>query len=215
MKKTLITTFVLACSLTLNSCGTLGTMSQTSSTQQTTQSSNDLSGILGNISGIGDILSGVLGITTKNIVGTWVYQQPAVVFESDNLLTKAGGQLAAQNIATKLDAYYQKVGIVPGKVTMTFDESGNFTQTISGKTLSGTYTLTDGTVNLTYQAGVQQIVGTTQFDGNNLLIVVDMTKLLNFAKTISANTNNSTLSGIAALANGVSGMKAGLKFTKN
>ncbi|MCF0186447.1 MAG: DUF4923 family protein, partial [Bacteroidaceae bacterium] len=60
----------------------------------------------------------------------------------------------------------------------------------------------------------QQIVGTTQFDGNNLVIVMDVTKLLNFAKTAAASSNNQTLNGISSIANSFSGMKVGLKFKK-
>lgn len=171
-------------------------------------------GGLGGLQGIGDIISGTLGITTTEIAGTWTYTEPAVLFESDNLLTKAGGQLAAQTIAKKLDTYYQKVGIKPGKMTMTFDNNGNFTQTIGSKTQSGTYTVNNGQVSLTYQGGTKQLVGTTQFSGNNLVIVMDVTKLLDYVKTAAASINNSQLSQISSLANSVSGMKAGLKFTK-
>ena len=212
-----ITACAAACLMTLSSCGGgLSGLANTSATQttQTTQSTGGLGSVLGNISGIGDIISGVLGITTKDITGTWVYQEPAVLFESDNLLTKAGGKLAANTIASKLDTYFQKVGIAKGKMTMTFDGSGNFTQSIGTKTQSGTYTVENGNVSLVYQGGIKQFVGTTQFDGNNLVVVVDVTKLLDFAKTIASASNNSTLNSISSIASSVSGMKAGLKFTK-
>ncbi|MCF0187065.1 MAG: DUF4923 family protein [Bacteroidaceae bacterium] len=206
---------VASCSIMLSSCGTTGFSQGGANTN--TQNSGDLSSIIGNLgglSGIGDILSSVLGVTTNNIVGTWTYEQPAVLFESDNFLTKAGGQVVAQRISSQIDGYFQKVGITKGKMLMTFDNKGNFTQTVSGKTQSGTYTLNDGSVQLTYQGGVKQFVGTTQFSGNNLVIVVDASKLLNMAQTVSSSSNNSQLSAISSIIKGFSGMKLGLKFVK-
>ncbi|MCF0178929.1 MAG: DUF4923 family protein [Bacteroidales bacterium] len=213
MKKKFLLACVASCSLMLSSCGTTGFTQGGANTQ----SSGDLSSIIGNLgglSGIGDILSGVLGVTTNNIVGTWTYEQPAVLFESDNFLTKAGGQVVAQRISNQIDGYFQKVGITKGKMQMTFDNNGNFTQTVSGKTQSGTYTLSDGSVQLTYQGGVKQFVGTTQFSGNNLVIVVDASKLLNMAQTVSSSSNNSQLSAISSIISGFSGMKLGLKLVK-
>ncbi|MCF0195527.1 MAG: DUF4923 family protein [Bacteroidaceae bacterium] len=233
MKKSIIAICAAACTIAFTSCGSnsgvLGSIASaalqgqtgtttTQTTQTTTQqSTGGLGSILGGLtggSGIGSVISSMLGITTTQITGTWVYQQPAVLFESDNLLTKAGGQLAAQAIEKKLDTYFQKVGISQGKLTMTFDNNGNFTQNVAGKTQTGTYTVDNGNVCLTYASGTQQFIGTTQFDGNNLVIVVDMTKLLNFAKNIASSSNNSTLNTISSVASGVNGMKAGLKFTK-
>ena len=215
MKKCIFMVSVTISSLMFSSCGTIG-QSGTSGIGTSSQTGG-LSGVLGNLGGlqgIGEVLSGVLGVTTQDIVGTWTYQEPAVLFESDNMLAKAGGQLAAKTVESKLKTDYEKVGIKSGLMTMTFDRSGNFSQTVSGKTQSGTYTVNNGAVNLTYSGGTQQIVGTTQFDGNNLVIVMDVTKLLNFAKTAAASSNNQTLNGISSIANSFSGMKGSLKFKK-
>ncbi|MCF0176778.1 MAG: DUF4923 family protein [Bacteroidales bacterium] len=224
MKKSLSLISAAICSLSvLCSCGILtqsGTSSQTNqssqtTSSQTTQGKQTKSGsIMDVLSGVGDIISKTLGITTTDIVGVWTYQEPAVLFESDDMLTKAGGQVAAQKVAQTLDGYYQKVGITPGKMKMSFDKNGNFTQSIGGKTLSGTYTLENGNINLVYSGGVQQIIGTTQFEGNNLVVVVDVTKLLNAVKSLSGYTNNAAISTIAALAANFNGMKAGFRFSK-
>ncbi|MCF0178437.1 MAG: DUF4923 family protein [Bacteroidales bacterium] len=191
------------------------TAGQTTQTVQTTKSGQSQTGsIMDVLSGVGNILTKTLGITTTDIVGTWSYQSPAVLFESDDVLTKAGGQAVAQKMEKTLDTYYQKVGIAPGKMTMTFDKDGNFTQSISGKTMSGTYTLENGNVSLKYSGGMDQIIGTTQFDGNDLVVVVDVSKILSAIKTISGYTNNATIQSLATIANGVSGMKTGFRFTK-
>ena len=210
MKKAMARAFAARSVFSFTSCGQLGSTS-TSSNSLLTQQSGGLSSLL---TGIGGVLSNSLGVNTTSSVGTWVYQQPAVLFESDNLLAKAGGQIAAQSLADKMDTYCQKAGIKPGKLTMTFDNAGKFTQTIGTKTQSGTYTVSNGTVNLTYSGGTGQIVGTTQFDGSNLVIVVDMTKLLSFAQNLTANSSNSTLSALSSVTKSFNGMKAGLKFSK-
>ena len=74
----------------------------------------DLGNILGGLSGnsgstTGNVISSLTSIfssdkqaTANNIVGTWSYDSPAIVFDSDDLLTKTGAALAASKIETKL-----------------------------------------------------------------------------------------------------------------
>ncbi len=47
--------------------------------------------------------------------GTWTYTGPAIEFESDNLLQKAGGSVAANAAENKLKRTIGKVGIKPDK----------------------------------------------------------------------------------------------------
>ncbi|MCF0205253.1 MAG: DUF4923 family protein [Muribaculaceae bacterium] len=201
--------------LSLGSCGTgLQGLGTSSSTQSSSGLGNVL-GSLGGLSGIGDILSSVLGANSTDIVGTWTYDGPAVMFESQNVLTQIGGQVAANTISNKLDGYLQKVGITKGAMTMTFDRNGNFVQTLGSRSQGGTYVVNNGNVELTYKSGTKQFVGTTQLSGNNLVVVMDATKLLNFAKNIAQSSGNSTLNSISSIASGVTGMEVGFKFVKN
>ena len=63
-----------------------------------------------------DEVKGVLGAFIKEaeVPGTYVYQRPAVEFESENALTDAGGIVAAETVEGKLEPMFAKVGIKPG-----------------------------------------------------------------------------------------------------
>lgn len=174
-------------------------------------SSNSSSDI---ISGLTSIFSPSKVATKDKLVGTWTYTEPAVVFSSSNVLKNIGGKVASSTIENQLESQLEKLGVKKGNLKMTFDKDGNFTQTLGGKTLSGTYTVSGKNVSLKYAGSIQQIVGTTQLDGNDLLIVMDATKLLKYAKVLGALTGNSLLSTAGSLFSSMDGMEVGLKLNK-
>lgn len=169
----------------------------------------------------GDLLSGLAGLlgignqaSVNDLIGTWSYVEPAVEFSSGDILKSLGGQLASSTVENKIKDQLVKLGITEGKLKMTFDKDGNFTQTAVGKTLKGTYTLEDNNVVLKYGGKMKQVAGTTKVDGNNLLIMFDVSKLLDFAQTLGTLSNNSSLSTLGQLAGSMDGMQAGLKLQK-
>lgn len=172
-------------------------------------------------SAAGDIISSLTTIfnsskvASKNqLVGTWTYTEPAVVFTSSNVLKSIGGKVASQTIENKLQSQFEKAGIKKGAMKMTFDNDGNFTQTVGSKTMTGTYKVSGKSVTLTYQGGVQQFVGTTQIDGSDLLIVMDASKLLKYANTLGSLTGNTALKTAGSLLSSMDGMEVGLKLNK-
>ena len=52
-------------------------------------------------------------VSSRGLIGTWNYMGPGCAFTSQNLLAKAGGEVAAAQIEEKLLPYYQQVGISP------------------------------------------------------------------------------------------------------
>lgn len=197
---------------------------KTAATTSTSNSGSLLGGIISAIGGGskgGSILSGLStifdatkGATKDRIVGSWTYTEPAVVFSSNNVLSSIGGKVAAQAIEKKLQEQFDKAGIKKGMMTMTFDKDGKFTQVIGKRATSGTYTISDHNVVLNYGGKVKQIVGTTQLDGNDLLIVMDASKLLKYANVLGALTGNSALKSIGSAISSLDGMEIGLKLNK-
>lgn len=185
--------------------------SKSDSTENTDSSSSGTSGILSTLT---NIFSDKLVATKDKIIGTWVYEEPAVVLSSDNMLQNLGGKLASSAVESKLKSKMEGFGFKKGSVTMTFDKDGNFTQTFKGKTMKGTYTLEDKNVVLKYAGKVSQIIGTTQLDGNNLLIVMDASKLLKYVNVLGTVSNNSTLKTATSLISGMDGLECGLKLKK-
>lgn len=186
-----------------------GTKDNTSTTG--TSSSTTGSGI---ISTLTNIFSSKLTATKDQIIGTWVYEEPAVVMSSENTLKNLGGKIAASTMESKLKEKMEAYGLKKGCVTMTFDESGIFTQTFNGKTLKGTYTIEDKNINLKYAGKVSQIVGTTQLDGNNLLIVMDASKLLTYVNVLGSYAQSTTMKTATSLIGSMDGLECGLKLVK-
>ena len=212
MKKSIIKFATMAMMLM---CGTINANAQL-----------DLGNIIGGITGnsnssTSDVISSLTSIfssnkqaTADNIVGTWTYDSPAIVFESDDLLSKTGAALAANKIESKLQTTLSKYGITKDKFKITFKKDGTFTETIRGKSYSGKWTVSDSKLVLTYSLKKMEI--TTQKEGNKLMFVTDATKLLNLVQSLGAKTaTNSSLSTITALAKNIKGMKVGLTLVKN
>ena len=180
---------------------------------------NILGGITGN-SNTSDLVSGLTSIfssnkqaTADNIVGTWSYDSPAIVFESEDFLTKTGAALAANKLETSIQNTLAKYGITKDKFSIRFKEDGTGAETIRGKSYSGKWAVEDSKLQLTYQLKTMEI--TTQKEGDQLMFVTDASKLLNLIHTLGAHTaTNPRLSPITALAKNINGMKVGLTLVK-
>lgn len=177
--------------------------------------------ILSNGGTTDDLLSGITSIfsdkkvaTIDDLVGEWAYTEPAVVFMSENLLKKAGGKLASSAIEKTIETQLNKEGITKGAMKMTFTRNGRFTQTIAGRRLRGTFTIKGKEVVLKYAGEIKQLVGTTQVDGNDLLIVMDASKMLTYLKAIGSISGNASLKTATSLLGSMDGMLCGLRLNR-
>lgn len=183
---------------------------------------NVVNGVLGatNNSSAGDLVSNLTTVfssskqaKTENIVGTWSYAEPAIVFMSDNLLTKAAAKIAANKLEKKLQSYLTQYGFKPSSFTITFNEDGTFTETLNGKKMSGKWKVVDSKLQLT-MVGIKTVSIITQIDGKNMQCVTDATKLLNLFKSLGAKSTNSNIKTITSLMKSVNGMQAGITLKK-
>ena len=191
------------------------------STQNATAQS-DLGSILNNvlgssttngvISGLTSIFSSDKQATKNNLVGTWVYEEPAIVLTSDNVLTNAAAKVAANTAEKKLQEQMDKVGIKKGTLSMTFKSDGTFTETFGKKTYSGKWAVENQKLKLTHT--VRTITLTTQVDGNNLMFVTDASKMLSLMQTLGSKSTNSTVSTVTSLMKKVKGMQCGITLVK-
>lgn len=188
----------------------------------------DLNNVLGNVLGAAtgnetssqDLISNLTSVFSsdkqakaENVIGTWSYTEPAIVFSSDNILTQAASKLAANQVEKKIQQQLSKYGIVPGAFTMTFNQDGTFTETLKGKTTKGKWSVKDSKLQLTV-TGIRSLSITTQIDGQDMQFVTDATKLLNFFKTLGAKSTNSSVKTITNLMKNVKGMQAGITLHK-
>lgn len=182
----------------------------------------DISDVLNSVLGssTGDAVSNLTSVfsskkqaTKEKIIGTWSYTEPAIVFSSNNILAKAGAKIAANKMESKLQEQLTKYGIKPGAFTMTFNEDGTFSETMSGKTKKGKWTVTDSKLQLTV-SGLKTIAITTQIDGKDMQFVTDATKLLNLFKTLGAKSTNTQIKTVTSLMKSINGMQAGITMRK-
>ncbi len=180
---------------------------------------NILNNVLGGNNSTSDVVSGLTSIfssskqaTEKTIIGTWVYEEPAIVLQSDNVLTSAAAKLAAKKAETKLQEQLNKIGIKKGALTLTFNSDGTFSETFGSKSVSGTWSIKNS--KLTMKHTVRTTTLTTQVSGKELMFVTDASKLLKLFQTLGSNSTNSSISTVTSLMKKVKGMQCGITLVK-
>lgn len=156
-------------------------------------------------------VNAVTGKSTADMTGTWSYTGSAIEFESDNLLQKAGGAVAAK----KLDEQLAKVGIKAGQMSFTFNADSTFSAKVGQKSMKGSYSYDASTqkVNLKFAKliGMNAKVNATS---TTMDLLFESDKLLKLITFLSSKSSNSTLKSIGSLANSYDGMMLGFSLQK-
>lgn len=210
------------------------TASTASNTEATANSAATVAGILGAILGgnssgnsgsssssTGSIINGIL----NNVIGsgtfkqadlchTWKYSKPGCAFTSENLLAKAGGEIAANKVEEELEDYYKKFGFSSSNTYFTFNTDGTFSAKIDGKAWNGNYTFDEKTHAIQMKGLLLSASGYATKTTNGISLLFDQKKLLNLIKALSAFKSSSTLSAVGNIANNYDGMRIGFEMTK-
>ncbi len=154
----------------------------------------DLKSIL---TGVAKAVVGDKATTSSSIIGTWKYVGPQCQFESENLLAKAGGEVAAKEVEEKMQTVYDRIGM--SGCEYTFNEDGTYSYTLKKRTMSGTYTFNDKekTITMKGKLGVKTVAHVT-VTGNDMSLVFNADKLMSVLKTITGTVSkvNSTAATI-------------------
>lgn len=210
---------------TTSTANTAAASSNTSSTI-----ANVLGGLLGaatgNTSGSTSSAGSIIGGLLNNVIGsgtfskedlcahTWKYSKPGCAFTSENLLAKAGGEIAASKVEEKLSTYYNKFGFCSSNTQFAFTTDGNFSAQIDGKPWQGTYTFDEKTHAIHLKGLLLSASGYATKTTNGISLLFDQKKLLNLIKMLSAFKGSSTLSAVGTIANSYDGMRVGFEMTK-
>ena len=164
----------------------------------------------------GNVEKAVSAVTGKvDLVGTWNYTGSAIEFESDNILKKASGKVAAATLEKKINDQLNKIGLKENAATLTFNADSTFVLATVNKNKSGKYTYDAEAkqINLEIVGGkaVSAAVNTT---GNQFSFLFNADKLIDVVNFVSDKVPNSTLKSVASLINNYDGMNVGLNFTK-
>ena len=219
---------------TSSSAASAATTTTANNTSATVNSAATVAGVLGAILGgsnagngsnsssnaesiINGILNNVIGSGTfkqADLCHTWKYSKPGCAFTSENLLAKAGGEIAASKVENKLEGYYKKFGFSSSNTYFTFNTDGTFSAKIDGKAWNGTYTFDEKTHAIQLKGLLLSASGYATKTTNGISLLFDQKKLLNLIKALSAFKGSSTLSAVGSIANNYDGMQVGFEMTK-
>lgn len=167
------------------------------------------------LTGLGKTLVGDKATTAASLKGTWTYTGPACEFESDNLLSKAGGSAVSTKIENKITPVLKKYGVQG--IVYTFDDNGNYTTKIKKRTIKGTYTFNSKKKTITFKPHYgKEYTANVSILSNQMTLVFNADKLMHVLQTISntAAKQNSTAATINTLMKNYNGMRLGFRLKK-
>jgi hypothetical protein len=200
MKKVMLGLVALAC-IAMTSCGNM----------------NQVLSTMTNGTGVVNAISSVIGldkVKAQDLTATWKYSGPGCAFTSENLLAKAGGEVAAVQIEEKLLPYYKQVGISSSNTFITFNEDGTFTSKIAGTPFSGKYTFDEATQKITLKGLLLSVNCYAKKEINGISILFEAKKLLTVLQTMSAMSGNKDLQTIGDLSKNYEGVRVGFDMKR-
>ena len=200
MKKIKIGMLALA-SLVMVSCGNMG----------------QVMSAMTNGTGLGNAIKSVIGldeVKAQQLIGDWKYKGPGCAFTSENLLAKAGGEIAAVQIEEKVQPYYQQAGLSAENTFISFKEDGTFSSRIAGTPFSGQYTFDEETQKITLKSLFLSVNCYAKKEVGGISILFEAKKLLTFLQTISAFSDNKDLQTISDLSKKYDGVRIGFDLNK-
>lgn len=169
---------------------------------------------------INGILNKVIGSATFSqadlCAHTWKYSKPGCAFTSENLLAKAGGEIAASKIEEDLSKYYSKFGFSNSNTYFTFKTDGTFAAKIDGQSWNGTYTFDEKTHAIQLKGLLLSASGFATRTANGISLLFEQKKLLTLVKTLSKLnlTGSTTMSAVSSIVDSYDGVRIGFEMTK-
>lgn len=156
-----------------------------------------------------------------SIVGTWKYVAPDCKFESDDLLSKAGGEVAAKKVEEQMSNYLSKLGFNENTVYV-FNADSTYTSTVAGRTVNGTYSYNKETKEITLKTkiGLKMTaqVSTSLLNGGSMSLLFKADKLMSLAQTVTGavagKSSNATVSTLNTVLSQYDGLMLGFEMKK-
>jgi hypothetical protein len=170
-----------------------------------------------NGTGVVNAITSVIGldkVSAQTLIGTWQYRNPGCAFTSENLLAKAGGEVAAVQIEEKLLPYYQQVGISANNTMITFNQDGTFSSRICGTPFSGRYTFDEATQKITLKGLLLTVNCYTKREMNGISILFEGKKLLSLLQTLAAFSGNQNLETVSEISKNYDGVRVGFDMNR-
>lgn len=156
-----------------------------------------------------------------SMVGTWKYIAPDCKFESDDLLSKAGGEVAAKKVEEQMSNYLSKLGFNENTVYV-FNADSTYTSTVAGRTVNGTYSYNKDTkeVTLKTKIGLKMTaqISTSVLNGGKMSLLFKADKLMSLAQAVTGavagKSSNATVSTLNTVLSQYNGLLLGFEMQK-
>lgn len=213
----------IKCSLTLMAAAVMlqGCITAGKGSSSTNNDAGILGGLLGVVTEqntIANVITSVIGmdkLTKDNLAGTWNYTAPGVAFTSENLLAKAGGEVAASQLKDKLKDTYRSVGIRRENTRIVFGNDNAFSGKIMGKSVRGTYTFDESNGELKMQTLLFTLNGHVKRNGvNGIALLFESKKLLTVLQALSAMSGNANLEMVGEISKNYDGVRIGFDMNR-
>lgn len=199
----------------------IGKISQNGKSEKTdstdSKSSGGIGGLIGSVAnafGVGST------VEIKDLVGSWKYKEPAVAFQSENLLMKAGGVAAAKTIEDKLAPYYKAAGC--DKMVMTVEADSTFTMKLKLGTFSGKITTEDNGKKIFFHFSLLKRVNIGTMEAfikrnskDEIEITYDVSSLISILEKAGSITGRTSIKTLTALLKQYDGITAGFTLSKS
>ena len=167
-----------------------------------------------------DIIEGVLStsnLEVKDLAGVWTSTGSAVAFQSEDLLSQAGGVAMASTLESKINPYFTKYGIVGSVITIQTD--GSFSMTLKKTTLKGK--IVKGENNkfiLSFEAFGKNNLGNVnlyiQKTSTSMDLMFDAPKLKTILSSIASLSKKGLGNSLNTFLNSYNGICIGFKMSK-
>ena len=149
----------------------------------------------------------------EEMIGTWHYVEPAVYATKGNLLYKLAGNSVANQLEKVLNEYVKKCDITPENCIFTFNSDGTFDRDVVGRKAHGVWMVGGPRLLL----GINKVLTAdvmTHHDGDKLMFLIDIDKLMNILNLLGAMKDNKTNKTLIKLTKAIPTLQAGFSFQK-
>ena len=151
--------------------------------------------------------------SADSLIGTWCYKEPAVYATKGNLLLKMAENAVANQIEKLLQSYIDKSNITSENTEFTFHSDGKFERVIAGRKAQGVW-LTNGEKLVLGIGNVMTADITTHHENGELMLLLDVDKLMTGLKNLGAMKDNKTNKQLIKLTKRIPGLQGGILLVK-
>ncbi len=189
------------------------TLSQSAQAQSLDGLLNSLSSMFGSSPQQTQVVEKPVYPTQRQVVGTWVYSQPEIVYEGDDTLAA----LAISSVKSQIPALLQRYGIVAGR-EYAIVKGSKITARSGDKEAKATYSYTasNGKAIITGEHNGKAITltGYLTIKNGDITILFDAQELIAIASQSQTFRESSTLQMMASVISSYPGIKVGVTAKK-